>query len=125
MNTAPDTKMTPAALQRGEGPNDQVRTGSVSSVSAREDNRGLPHLAEMTPRDQNLWLHGYEHGFTAGTAHGRELEEADLASLQRAAVASARGAADRGPYADLADRRGEHDRADRQRELLRARGVAA
>lgn len=78
----------------------------------------------MTPRAQAVAMEWYEAGYVAGVARGREAAEDELAALQRAAVDSARRTAARGPYADLAKLRGEHDRAARQGALIAERGIA-
>ncbi|MGC5628195.1 hypothetical protein ACPYO6_08105 [Georgenia sp. Z1344] len=83
-----------------------------------------PDLWAMAPRAQTIALEWFEAGYVAGVEVGRRLEEAELAAIQRVAVASARGAADRGPFALAAERRGEHERAARQRALLADRGIS-
>lgn len=91
-------------------------------MTAVED-RQIPALHEMTPWGREVAEAYYLSGYVAGVAEGRRREDAELGALQRAAVATARAAADRGPYADLAEKRGEPDRAARQRALLAERGV--
>lgn len=87
-----------------------------------------PDLWAMAPRAQTIALEWFEAGvsvgYADGVAQGRQAAEQELAAIQRAAVESARRTADRGPYADLAERRGEHDRAARQRAHLAGRGAA-
>lgn len=64
---------------------------------------------------------GQQDGYAAGYAAREAEEAARWASWAPAWVDSAaRGV----PYATLADRRGEHDRAEQQRALLRERGIA-
>ena len=77
----------------------------------------------MTPRAQHVaseyWRSGYQYGWAAGFAAA----EAEQAELDRRAAAAV-GIAARGiPYANLADRRGEPDRAARQRRTLAERGI--
>lgn len=88
-----------------------------------QQQRRIPSLNEMTSWGVEVAEAYYLSGYVAGVAEGRRLEDAELGALQRAAVATARAAADRGPYADLAEKRGEPDRAARQRALLAERGV--
>jgi hypothetical protein len=56
---------------------------------------------------------------------GRKGLEDEWRGRQEVSAAIARQIATSGPYADLADKRGQHDRAERQRAILRARGVSA
>jgi hypothetical protein len=67
----------------------------------------------------------YESGVVAGIAMGRKGLEDEWRGRQEVSAAIARQIATSGPYADLADKRGQHDRAERQRAILRARGVSA
>ena len=62
----------------------------------------------------------YRRGHADGYADAID----QLAALQREAVRSARAAASNPPFAELADRRGDHERAQRQRKILLERGVA-
>jgi hypothetical protein len=50
--------------------------------------------------------------------------EADMAALQRWAVANARASISGPDFAALCDLRGEPDRAEAQRAILRERGIA-
>lgn len=82
----------------------------------------------MTASDDQVarWFYadGYRSGWQDGYTKGRADEEAELARLQRSAVAVTRAVAQAGSFADLAERRGEPERAGRQRELLAERGIA-
>lgn len=83
-----------------------------------------PDLWAMNPRAQDIWLEAYGTGYVHGVAEGRRREDAELAAIQRAAVASARVTANSVPFDVLAERRGEHERAAAHRALLRERGIA-
>lgn len=93
-----------------------------------------------------VWLAGWDSGRALGDAEGHRrghvegyrLGEADGRAAALAEIEAARDAADdllvraiadwtarSVPYAVLADRRGEHDRAERQRQTLRDRGIAS
>lgn len=97
------------------------------------------------PRVIAAWLHGYDAGHNVGRHDGRtegwregyaaalqdvharvaaEVEQR-WAALHAVGAETARQVADREPFDVLADRRGQHDRAARQRALLQARGVSA
>ena len=78
----------------------------------------------MNARGQAIALEWYEAGYVAGLAEGRRREDAELAAIQRAAVASARVTANSVPYDVLAERRGEPEKAAAHRALLERRGVA-
>ncbi|MGY4642806.1 hypothetical protein [Cellulomonas sp. URHB0016] len=70
-------------------------------------------------------LDWYEAGIVHGIAIGRQQVEDEWRGRMEVSAAVARMVAGAVPYAELCDRRGEHDRADRQRTILRDRGVAA
>lgn len=76
----------------------------------------------MTMSDALDW---YEAGVVQGIAIGRQQAEDEWRGRMEVSAAIARLVAARPTYADLCDRRGEPDRAARQREILRDRGVAA
>ena len=82
------------------------------------------NLADMTPDARASWLAVYELGCRDGYARGYEAAEADLAAIQRRAHAVVQQAARAVPYDVLCERRGEHARAERQRAILRERGIA-
>jgi len=104
----------------------------------------LPEAIVLEPADIHLYLDGYDTGeavgrtlgyadghvagYDKGTADGHEQAlaeaEADLDSWRDAMVRRASAlAAAAVPYDQLAERRGQPERAARQRELLRANGV--
>lgn len=85
----------------------------------------IPLTAEMNARGRAIATSYYESGFVSGYVRGRADEAEALARLQRTAAAVAGVVAKAGPYAGLADKRGEHERADRQRSILRERGISA
>lgn len=79
--------------------------------------------------DEAGFLRGLQEGYRAGYDAGRS----DEASAREAVDEASRAAAHRAhaaflarltPWDELAERRGEHDRAARQRALLAARGIA-
>src|SRR5690625_865812 len=85
----------------------------------------VPLLTEMTPRAQAIALAYYEAGARDGWARGYAAAEADLAAIHRAAHGIVQQAARAPDYAELCERRGEPGRAQRQREILKKRGLAA
>lgn len=67
----------------------------------------------------------YEAGLTHGMALGRQQLEDELAAEWAALRAVVMPVALREPFDELAERRGQRDRAERQRQTLRDRGVTA
>lgn len=84
-----------------------------------------PTLAEMNGRGQRIATAYYERGILDGIEMGRRLAEEEMAALWRQAHAVVQHAARQPTYEQLATLRQEPHRAERQRQLLRARGVAA
>ncbi|WP_456789761.1 hypothetical protein [Cellulomonas sp. P5_C5] len=70
------------------------------------------------------WCEGYVAGFGVGDEVARQAVEAEWRGRMVVSTAIARQIAQAGPYAELADRRGEHDHAHAQRAILRERGIA-
>lgn len=87
-------------------------------------NRTGPPRVIVTHED-DLHVPSYGLGYADGLEAGRRQLEAEWTDLHAAAAAVARRAAAREPFDVLAERRGDRARAERQRELLRARGVVA
>ena len=83
----------------------------------------FPDLRDMAPRARAIALGYYEAGYTTGIAAGREQLEQEWTDQHAYAALIARQVAEHGPYADLAERRGHHLRAERQREILAERGL--
>ena len=83
----------------------------------------LPPLESMSPRAREVCLAWYQAGVEDGVRIGRQQVEDEWRGAMTVSAAIARQVASREPYADLAERRGQHDRAERQRALLRERGV--
>lgn len=85
----------------------------------------VPPLATMTPRARAIALAYFESGRVEGIAAGRRERDAEIeaewAALTAEVLPRLRSLV---PYAELAERRGEHDRAELQRRTLRDRGVA-
>lgn len=121
---------------------------ALAVLPAPLDATWMGRIATMTPSAlaelagaADYWRRsGYEDGWHDGARDSAEVEraigyatgQADLArDLERAdrehraamnrAVAASAGAPS---YVELCERRGEHDRAERQRRILRERGVA-
>ncbi len=134
MNAPPTRERRPG---RGGADSEDVQAGSPNSSTIRPQPDG--------PRARDAFLAGFdcgEHvgrtlgeldgwraGYAAGRADGRAeaLAEVDERQATRddALVRSIAATAARGvPFADLCDRRGQHNRADAQRRALRERGVA-
>lgn len=84
----------------------------------------VPSPETMTPRAWAVVLAYYQAGVEHGIALGRQQAEDDWQAIHSRAAAIARQVAESPSYADLAERRGEHDRAERQRAILRERGIA-
>lgn len=88
----------------------------------------------MRPRERAAWMSGYETGWIHRMARERVDYAAaieDIAACYVRMVAldeeierSLAETIRRGRYADAADARGQHERAERQRQILRMRGVA-
>ena len=68
----------------------------------------------------------YASGLDAGIELGRRQAEAELDAVWNATArrVQALGKPESVPYDQIAERRGEHRRAERQRQILRERGVA-
>lgn len=82
------------------------------------------NIARLSRRDRQLWLDGYVWGFQHGVDRGLEISEDEWRGRMAVSAAIARQIAEAGPYDALADRRGEHDRAQAQRDLLAERGIS-
>lgn len=124
MATATD-KRIPAGVAAPDG--DQTKgigVGLNVGTSVPQD-ADIPLLSQMNPRGQRIATAYYESGVTAGIEMGRRLAEEEMAALWRQAHAVVQHAARQPTYADLCERRGEPQRAERHRQLLRARGLAA
>lgn len=67
----------------------------------------------------------YEAGVLHGIEMGRRQVEDEWRGRQAVSAAIARQIASAGPYAGLCEQRGEPERAQAQRDLLRRRGVTA
>lgn len=81
-------------------------------------------LGAMSDDARASWMAVWELGLTEGWNRGYQAAEDDMAARWRHAHAVTQAVAQTTPYDVLADRRGEHDRAERQREILRERGIA-
>lgn len=85
----------------------------------------IPLLHEMQPWGQEVALAYYEAGVKVGWGDGYQAAENDMAALQRQAVASARAAANNPNFTELCHRRGDHQRAHRQQQIMKERGLVA
>lgn len=84
-----------------------------------------PTLSELSPKGQAICLAYYEAGLGHGIAIGRREAEREATARWAGMREFCRHLASTPSYADLAERRGEPDRAARQREQLAVRGIAA
>ena len=84
---------------------------------------GVPSLAELSPSATELALAYYEAGLEHGYQLGYRQAEADYDEAGAAFARLVRRAAAGPQYDELCDRRGEPARAERQRDLLRERGL--
>ena len=74
-------------------------------------------------------IDGWRHGYAAAWSEGRaalaeELTEARSVSIEAHDRALVQALTSTPPFDVLADRRGQHERAERQRETLAERGIA-
>lgn len=86
--------------------------------------RQIPTLAELSPWGQTIVMAYVESAFGAGVAEGRRQERAEVAATWANAYANSQMIARTPRYADLAEKRNEPERAERQRQILRERGIA-
>jgi len=88
----------------------------------------IPALHKMTPRAQGIALAYFEAGRVEGIAQGRAQAHAETwgappddatagRDLKRLTLLP--------PFADVLDRRGQHDHADRYRAMLKDRGLTS
>ncbi|OIQ84052.1 hypothetical protein GALL_341320 [mine drainage metagenome] len=85
------------------------------------DNIPAPH--ELSDRGWEIASAYFEQGLVEGIARGRQQAEDEWRGVMTAGAAVARMVASAGPYDQLADRRGQHDRATAARALLAERGI--
>lgn len=85
----------------------------------------IPGLGEIAPDAQRLALAYYEAGLDHGFQLGYRAAEADYDAAWAAFAALARHAATAPAYDELCQQRGEIERAERQRRLMRERGIGA
>jgi len=82
-------------------------------------------LVRMSPRARQTWIDAYGVGYLEGIEAGRRQVEDELAAEWAALRGVVMPVVLRPPFDQLADRRGQHDRAAQQRAILRERGVVA
>lgn len=85
----------------------------------------IPAPNELSARGWAIASAYYQNGLLDGIEIGRQQIEDEWRGRQAVSAAIARQIASWGPYDQLAERRGDHERADVQRALLRERGVIA
>ncbi|PYF96385.1 hypothetical protein SAMN05216184_11945 [Georgenia satyanarayanai] len=83
----------------------------------------VPSLVEVPAAIQKLVIAYYEAGLDHGFELGYRASEANNEATWATAAALVRGIADGQPYDQLCEQRGEQGRAERQRRLLRDRGI--
>ncbi|MEE6289282.1 hypothetical protein V2J52_16635 [Georgenia sp. MJ173] len=83
----------------------------------------VPSLADLPPTAKRVALAYYEAGLDHGYDLGFRAAEAEQERIWAAFAQVVRAAAATVPYDVLCERRGEPDRAQRQRDLIRRRGV--
>ncbi|MEE6288631.1 hypothetical protein V2J52_13295 [Georgenia sp. MJ173] len=116
-------KRIPAGVAAPNGDQTDNRVGHHVPVSVPQTT-DIPLLNTMNARGQRIATAYYESGVVAGIEMGRRQAEEEMAQLWRNAHAVVQAVARRDPYDVLADRRGDRQRADRQRQLLRERQIA-
>jgi hypothetical protein len=84
----------------------------------------IPTLDELSPRGREIASAYMESGMSAGIEIGRQGLEREWHGRQEISGAIARLVATSGPWDALADLRGDHVRAERQRAILAERGIA-
>lgn len=84
----------------------------------------VPTLATMNARGTTVAVAYYEAGLEHGWALGFRAAEEEFAHLHRRAHEVVQHAARTPTFAELCERRGEPDRAEANRALLRDRGIA-
>lgn len=84
----------------------------------------IPGLQALSPWARTIVLAWYEAGVTDGIPLGRRQVEDELAAEWAQLRADVLPVTQRRPFDQLADRRGQHERAERQRAILRERGIA-
>jgi hypothetical protein len=82
-------------------------------------------LTIVRDRDDVMHLPSYEAGYQHGIEHGRQQLEDEWRGAMEVSASVARFVAQNGSYADLCERRGETERAERQRRIVRERGISA
>ena len=87
------------------------------------DSEGVPSLAEIPAAIQRLVIAYYEAGLDHGFQLGYRASEAHYEAAWSAFAAKVRHAAAAKPYDELCEERGERDRAESQRRLLKERGI--
>jgi hypothetical protein len=75
-------------------------------------------------REDILHIPSYQIGYEQGIERGRQQLEDEWAGAYEVSAQVARFIAQHGSYADLCDRRGDHEAAERHRALVRKRGIA-
>jgi len=112
----------------------QIKAGGPEpSIPCRPVEEVALDLATMSPRERAVFMAGYETGYLERMereerSYARAIE--DLAAhyvrmialneeIERNLASTVAGV----PFAELCERRGDHARAERQRRILRERGI--
>ena len=88
-----------------------------------------PRLWELSDRERRIFDAGFHHGYALGASSRQPEIDALNHEADRYYAEMCRRPAPRTPehisYTELCRRRGEHERAERNEELLRSRGIIA
>lgn len=82
-------------------------------------------MSVVSPTDFEHYTLGYEQGYADGINRGYELSDLEEHNRWQNMRAFIRARANNLPYDQLAERRGEPDKAQRQRDILKENGVEA
>lgn len=84
----------------------------------------LATMQVTSKHDYQTYTAGYEQGYADGTLNGLATADRELAAAWVPMREFHRKQANKPSYEELAERRGEAERAARQREILTERGLA-
>lgn len=83
-----------------------------------------PDISTMTPRAQHISMRLWESGYSWGYRAGYDAARAEQDALDAKCAGLGTMLSKSPSYAELAERRGQHDRAEQQRRTLADRGIA-
>lgn len=98
--------------------------GPNTTVADTTDADDVPTLDRMNQRGRRVALAYYESGYAAGWTAGYLAAESDDAARWAEMRRMIQRTAGSPSFAELCERRGEHERAVVSRDLLRGRGIA-